>query len=264
MSKIKAPSPMEKAALLGKDLADSYARWNARYNGESSFDPFYADGYNLNLIRRQISIIKKQIEKELPEELYPQEYQIPLPALMDNEYIALQDQWVKRGEKRILEIMQMPDYLALIHSGYPKKVGPKEDDKNHIYYYTVIGYVKNLERSIREAKEYEESGKEMRYMHTNPYLDLRRYASYKDSWWHDAFSRCVTLIQKQFPELLQEKNISTKTKNPVFTVQNEEPPIDSIIPIQKSAAASLSKLPKNRRERNQLQGQFSLFDFGLM
>ena len=104
MAKAKEPTPMEKAVLLGKELADSYSKWERRYRGEGTFDPFYADGYNLNMIRNQICIQKKRIEKELPRELYPDEYLLPIPDLMNNEYVALQDEWVEVGEKRILEV----------------------------------------------------------------------------------------------------------------------------------------------------------------
>lgn len=260
MAKAKEPTPMEKAVLLGKELADSYSKWERRYRGEGTIDPFYADGYNLNMIRNQIYIQKKRIEKELPRELYPDEYLLPIPDLMNNEYVALQDEWVEVGEKRILEVKQMPDYLTLIHSGYSKKFNEKQDDKNHIYYYAVVGYVKNFERSLQDAKDYESGKKELALKYNNPYLDLRRYASYKDSWWHEAFSRCITIIQKQYPELL-EKSISTEAEKPLFTETEAKPPMVSIILPQRSVASQ--KTPHKKRERNQIEGQFSLFDFGI-
>ena len=167
MAKAKEPTPMEKAVLLGKELADSYSKWERRYRGEGTIDPFYADGYNLNMIRNQICIQKKRIEKELPRELYPDEYLLPIPDLMNNEYVALQDEWVEVGEKRILEVKQMPDYLTLIHSGYSKKFNEKQDDKNHIYYYAVVGYVKNFERSLQDAKDYESGKKELALKYNN-------------------------------------------------------------------------------------------------
>ena len=245
MAKAKEPTPMEKAVLLGKELADSYSKWERRYRGEGTIDPFYADGYNLNMIRNQICIQKKRIEKELPRELYPDEYLLPIPDLMNNEYVALQDEWVEVGEKRILEVKQMPDYLTLIHSGY---------------YYAVVGYVKNFERSLQGAKDYESGKKELALKYNNPYLDLRRYASYKDSWWHEAFSRCITVIQKQYPELL-EKSIPTEAEKPLFTETEAKPPMVSIILPQRTVASQ--KTPHKKRERNQIEGQFSLFDFGI-
>ncbi len=63
MAKAKEPTPMEKAVLLGKELADSYSKWERRYRGEGTIDPFYADGYNLNMIRNQICIQKKELKK---------------------------------------------------------------------------------------------------------------------------------------------------------------------------------------------------------
>ena len=56
------------AEKLGKELRDSYERWNhILQNGAG--DPFWEDGLNMNLVRNHIIHYKRQCEAELlPEE----------------------------------------------------------------------------------------------------------------------------------------------------------------------------------------------------
>ena len=61
------------AEKLGKELRDSYERWNhILQNGAG--DPFWKDGANMNLVRNHIIHYKRQCEAELLPEEYPEEY----------------------------------------------------------------------------------------------------------------------------------------------------------------------------------------------
>lgn len=246
-------SPFEKSIAYGKELADDLKHWNSYLDGTKiSFDPFYEDGCNMNCIRRQIMSIRKRIEKELPKELYPKEYFLPIPDEVDNHFIAFQDTLVEKGEKRLEEIKQMPSYIQLISLQYPDIITPKEDDKNHVYYYAVVGYVKNLERSIREAKAINTS---YLYCH-NPFLDLRRYASYENSWWIEAFTRCINSIYTQFPTIFKR---SSNSDEEIYSEISES---DCIPEIQ--AAIKTPKMQKAESIQKANYMQYSLFDFGLI
>lgn len=64
---------ISKAEKLGKELRDSYERWNhILQNGVG--DPFWEDGANMNLVRNHIIYYKRQCEAELLPEEYPEEY----------------------------------------------------------------------------------------------------------------------------------------------------------------------------------------------
>ena len=61
------------AEKLGKELRDSYERWNhILQNGAG--DPFWEDGSNMNLVRNHIIYYKRQCEAELLPDEYPEEY----------------------------------------------------------------------------------------------------------------------------------------------------------------------------------------------
>lgn len=246
-------SPFEKSIAYGKELADDLKHWNSYLDGTKiSFDPFYEDGCNMNCIRRQIMNIRERIENELPTELYPKEYFLPIPDEVDNHFIAFQDTLVEKGEKRLEEIKQMPLYIQLISLGYPDIFSSKDDKKNHINYYAVVGYVENLERSIQKAKAINTS---YPYCH-NPFLDLRRYASYSDSWWIEAFTRCINCIYTQFPTIFKKSNSLGKELHSEIPVSDFTPKIQTVV---KTKTVQKSELIQ---KANYIQ--YSLFDFGLV
>ena len=71
----------------GYDLENSIKRWDDCYvNGGP--DPFWHDGYNLNLIRRHILGCKMKIEEEYGAGTYPEIYHRETPPVVPNEYMA--------------------------------------------------------------------------------------------------------------------------------------------------------------------------------
>lgn len=72
---------------LAEKLEERFARYDdVLENG--CFDPSWADGMNLNLIRNQIIYFKAKIENSLSEDDYPEIYYRKTPALVDYEYMA--------------------------------------------------------------------------------------------------------------------------------------------------------------------------------
>ncbi len=75
---------------LAEKLEERFARYDdVLENG--CFDPSWADGMNLNLIRNQIIYFKTKIENNLSEDDYPEIYYRKTPALVDYEYMARPD-----------------------------------------------------------------------------------------------------------------------------------------------------------------------------
>ena len=256
---IKELTVFQKAEEYKKQLVEDYRRWNGYAEPfRITYDPFYEDGYNMNLSRRRILFTKEKIKNELPESLYPAEYFLENPAKMPDDYIAGQETLVERGGKRLGEILQMPDYLALLRTGYADRFSRKEDDKNHIFYYAVVGYVENFKRSLQDAKTYTPGNRCRFPYHQTPYLDLRRYAGYKDDWWTDAFQRCLAGIKSTYPEMV---TWWTQEEKP-----NAELPENKVpVPARIICLEQKEKKQKNtRKDTYQIEGQFSFFDLGIL
>ena len=72
-----------------KGIDESLQRWkNINQNGCN--DPFYPDGTNMNLVRNHIIYYKKLIEEICAESNIPlpEEYYIPLPPKVNQNYMA--------------------------------------------------------------------------------------------------------------------------------------------------------------------------------
>lgn len=72
-------------------------------------DPFYEDGFNMNLVRNHVIYFKSMIsqickENGLP---LPEEYFLPLPPEVDNKYMAKLDQ-----KERVKRLQQMGGRLT--------------------------------------------------------------------------------------------------------------------------------------------------------
>ena len=74
-------------------IIETMERWKC-INENGCNDPFWADGWNMNLLRNHIIYYKGGIaqiceENRLP---LPEEYYLPLPPKVDGEYMAKLDQ----------------------------------------------------------------------------------------------------------------------------------------------------------------------------
>ena len=70
-------------------LLERVKRWKY-INENGCTDPQWADGSNMNLVRNHIIYYKKHINEICSKECIPlpEEYYIPTPPLVDNNYIA--------------------------------------------------------------------------------------------------------------------------------------------------------------------------------
>ena len=99
MSKQKEKTTQDYVNDIIKELV------NWKYSNENGCqDPFWADGVNMNLIRNHIIYAKNQILElaENGEEL-PDEYYIPTPPEVDDNYIVKANKYYKVRSKRLEE-----------------------------------------------------------------------------------------------------------------------------------------------------------------
>lgn len=135
---------ISKAEKLGKELRDSYERWNhILQNGAG--DPFWEDGGNMNLVRNHIIYYKRQCEAELLPEEYPEEYFWGLPTEVDNKYMALPEEIRKHAIESLAAYEANEDYQ------YLKEAVNRltEKQKSQISITNVINYVAGLKSFIK-------------------------------------------------------------------------------------------------------------------
>lgn len=86
---MKEQKPEERIASLAADILREQEHWKAiQKNGCN--DPFWSDGWNMNLTRNHI-IYDKTVIAEICSETglsFPAEYYIPTPPEVDNNYMA--------------------------------------------------------------------------------------------------------------------------------------------------------------------------------
>lgn len=97
MSKLKEKT----AADYAKDIIKELEVWNY-INENGCQDPFWADGVNMNLVRNHIVYAKNQILQlaEKGEEI-PEEYYMPTPPEVDDNYIVKENKYYKERSKRL-------------------------------------------------------------------------------------------------------------------------------------------------------------------
>lgn len=99
MSKLKEKT----AADYAKDIIKESEIWNY-INENGCQDPFWADGVNMNLVRNHIVYAKNQILQlaEKGEEI-PEEYYMPTPPEVADNYIVKKNKHYKERSKRLEE-----------------------------------------------------------------------------------------------------------------------------------------------------------------
>jgi hypothetical protein len=109
-------------------------------------DPFYTDGCNANLIRNHVIYYKNKI-KELSEEKgleFPEEYFTPTPEVVDNTYMAREDE-IRKNAIKAFEIMENnEDYQ------YLKRIDIDYYDADKEIHNNILNYVNNLKRLIEK------------------------------------------------------------------------------------------------------------------
>ena len=95
-----------KQKNLAKELEADFRRWDYLMENGST-DPFYPDGSNLNMVRRQIAIVKEKCEEQLSREEYPELYYRNTPPKVDDNLIVNADKIKEKRLKVLLFIRQM-------------------------------------------------------------------------------------------------------------------------------------------------------------
>lgn len=85
---------------LGENIVQDLKHW--QYLREYGCqDPFWADGVNMNLTRNHIIYYKMRLRELCPDGNLPEEYYLPTPPEVDNNYLARQNEYFETRKERI-------------------------------------------------------------------------------------------------------------------------------------------------------------------
>ena len=94
------PTPEQEIKRLRKEIVQDLKHWqNLREYGCQ--DPFWADGVNMNLTRNHIIYYKMRLRELCPDGNLPEEYYLPTPPVVDNNYLAPKGEYFDRRKKSI-------------------------------------------------------------------------------------------------------------------------------------------------------------------
>lgn len=102
-----------RCLAVEQKLLDAYEHWNSIYiNGEE--DPFWNDGYHLNVVRKHIIHLKNEL-KTLG--YFPAIYHKELPPLSEATYMARPDE-IRANAKQVVEQIRKDKNYQYISSHY--------------------------------------------------------------------------------------------------------------------------------------------------
>lgn len=130
---------------LAKELEADFRRWDYLMENGGT-DPFYPDGSNLNMVRRQIAIVKEKCEEQLSKEEYPELYYRDTPQKVDDNLIVNADK-IKEKAVENLAIYKADGNYRYLMENY-KKLDKRQ--KSACCIDNILGYVEKLEQSINE------------------------------------------------------------------------------------------------------------------
>lgn len=139
---------MEKKIEITKltsELEKDYSRWIKLFERGGS-DPFNGDGYNLNLIRRQIAADKQKLETVQSEGEKPEAYFRPLPPeVPDHFIIRSRELWFHAiNTYQTYKLDENYRYLCQVYDTLSADIIKKSSID------AVIGYVTKVERALQE------------------------------------------------------------------------------------------------------------------
>ena len=98
--KYTKPTTEQEIEQLRKDIVQELAHWkNLRKYGCQ--DPFWPDGTNMNLVRNHIIYDKERLKELITDGNLPEEYYLPTPPEVDNNYLARQNEYFETRKERI-------------------------------------------------------------------------------------------------------------------------------------------------------------------
>jgi len=175
----------EKHEDYDKGLQNSYDHWAYLYEHGGS-DPFWEDGYNLNLVRNHILYYRGIIEENPTLFGFPDIYYKEIPPEVDNEYMARPDK-IRTAARAALERYKADlnyQYLLQHRDGFTPKT------RGRLCIDAVIGYATGLEHAINEDK----------------LVDMRRHE--RCEGYLKSFEDCVRRMQAAPPEAVQNSLFS--------------------------------------------------------
>lgn len=179
------------AKRYGENIRKELAHWKDLYEHGGS-DPFWEDGFNLNLVRNHILYYRKQIEDELQPSEYPDEYFLEIPPEVDNRYMVKAAE-IPDQAKAALGVMERdPDYRYLLRA--ITKMDQTQQKATCIE--AVLRYVSSARAAIE----------------TGNMLDMRRKVN--PQTYIDSFREC----RKKVEELLRQPEAITYPDNYQLTM----------------------------------------------
>jgi len=152
-------------------LEDDYALWDELFT-QGGYDPSWADGMNLNLVRNQIIYDKEQLAKQ-ENSLFglPDVYYRETPPEVDNDYMARPDE-IRENARKAMEIIDADENLKFVREQFPSL---SEQQRKQYCLPAIINYAENLRRAI--------SADDLiimrRYEHLDSYLESFESAAIK-------------------------------------------------------------------------------------
>lgn len=100
--KYTPPTPEQEIESIRKDIVRELEHWQylRKYGCQ---DPFWPDGVNMNLTRNHIIYDKTRLLELCQDGNLPEEYYLPTPPEVDNDYLARKNKYFKTRKKRIEE-----------------------------------------------------------------------------------------------------------------------------------------------------------------
>lgn len=125
-------------------LENDYARWYELFT-KGGFDPSWADGVNLNLVKNHILYYKAQLAKQ-ENSLFdlPDVYYRETPPEVDPNYMARPDE-IRENARKAMEIIDADENLKFVREQFPSL---SEQQRKQYCLPAIINYAENLRRAI--------------------------------------------------------------------------------------------------------------------
>lgn len=125
-------------------LENDYARWDKLFTN-GGFDPSWADGSNLNLVRNHILYDKEQLAKQENSLLgLPEVYYRETPPEVDPGYMA-RPNVIRENARKAMEIIDADENLKFVREQFPSL---SEQQIKQWCIPAIINYAENLRRAI--------------------------------------------------------------------------------------------------------------------
>lgn len=125
-------------------LENDYARWYELFT-QGGFDPSWADGSNLNLLRSHILYDKEQLAKQ-ENSLFglPEVYYRETPPEVDPNYMARPDE-IRANARKAMGIIDADENLKFVREQFPSL---SEQQRKRWCLSAIINYAENLRQAI--------------------------------------------------------------------------------------------------------------------